>query len=67
MHGETLKHTFKKNGEEQIYDTAEMAVCLGVVQNYSMTKVPSIPRDFPPRNTLLTTCLVESQRSLCHE
>jgi hypothetical protein len=40
MHGETLKHALKdKTGEDDIYDTAGMAVCLGVVKNYTMYKV----------------------------
>jgi hypothetical protein len=40
MHGETLKHALKeKAGEDDIYDTAGMAVCLGVVKNYTMYKV----------------------------
>jgi len=38
MHGEIHKHQLTDDGEEKIYDTSEMAVCLGVVQNYTFTK-----------------------------
>ena len=35
MHTELLKHKMKEDGEDNIYDTAGMAICLGVVQNYT--------------------------------
>ena len=39
MHIEILKHELHDDGEINILETAEMAVCLGVVQNYTMSKV----------------------------
>lgn len=35
MHGELIKHSMREDGEDNIYDTAGMAICLGVVQNYT--------------------------------
>ena len=35
MHTELIKHNLKDDGEDNIYDTAGMAICLGVVQNYT--------------------------------
>lgn len=35
MHTELIKHNLKEDGEDNIYDTAGMAICLGVVQNYT--------------------------------
>eukprot|EP01062_Namystynia_karyoxenos_P080074 TRINITY_DN8567_c0_g1_i6.p1 TRINITY_DN8567_c0_g1~~TRINITY_DN8567_c0_g1_i6.p1 ORF type:complete len:425 (+),score=165.90 TRINITY_DN8567_c0_g1_i6:82-1356(+) len=34
MHAEVLKHNLRKDGEDEIFETAGMAICLGVVQNY---------------------------------
>eukprot|EP00756_Hemistasia_phaeocysticola_P060162 Hpha_TRINITY_DN3787_c0_g1::TRINITY_DN3787_c0_g1_i1::g.23885::m.23885 len=34
MHTEITKHDLRKGGEEDIFETAGMAICLGVVQNY---------------------------------
>jgi hypothetical protein len=38
MHTELLKHDMRKDGEDNIYDTAGMAICLGVVKNYTCSK-----------------------------
>ena len=35
MHTELIKHNLKEDGEDNIFDTAGMAICLGVVQNYT--------------------------------
>ena len=35
MHTELIKHKMRDDGEDNIYDTAGMAICLGVVQNYT--------------------------------
>ena len=39
MHTELIKHNMKEAGEDNIFDTAGMAICLGVVQNYTFAKV----------------------------
>ncbi|KAJ9467204.1 hypothetical protein DIPPA_14619 [Diplonema papillatum] len=36
MDAEIKRHDLKKHGEAEIFDTAGMAICLGVVQNYMM-------------------------------
>ena len=41
MHTELLKHKMKEDGEDNIYDTAGMAICLGVVQNYTFEETPN--------------------------
>eukprot|EP00960_Hanusia_phi_P035049 751456-Hanusia_phi.AAC.2 len=38
MHTELVKHKMKADGEDNIYDTAGMAICLGVVQRYTFDK-----------------------------
>lgn len=38
MHTELVKHKMKDEGEDNIYDTAGMAICLGVVQRYTFDK-----------------------------
>jgi hypothetical protein len=35
MHTEVIKHKIKDGGEDGIWETAGMAICLGVVQNYT--------------------------------
>ena len=35
MHIEVLKHNLKKDGEDDVYETVP-AICLGVVQNYTL-------------------------------
>ena len=40
MHTELLKHNLKEDGEDNIFDTAGMAICLGVVQNYTFEEGP---------------------------
>ena len=37
MHTEIHKHSLKKNGEDDIYETVP-AICLAIVQNYTLTK-----------------------------
>jgi hypothetical protein len=44
MHTELLKHDMRKQGEDDIYETAGMAICMGVVRNYTYihTYIPYI-------------------------
>ena len=44
MHTEVLKHSLTADGEDDIYETAGMAICLGVVQNYTFEEVPGKKR-----------------------
>ena len=37
MHTEIHKHSLRKNGEDDIYETVP-AICLAIVQNYTLTK-----------------------------
>lgn len=39
MHTEIHKHSLRKNGEDDIYETVP-AICLAIVQNYTLTKTP---------------------------
>ena len=53
MHTELIKHKMREDGEDNIYDTAGMAICLGVVQNYTFeedtaTKVWKLTRKENP-------------------
>ena len=41
MHTEVIKHKIKDGGEDGIWETAGMAICLGVVQNYTFQQRPS--------------------------
>ena len=41
MHTEVHKHKIKDGGEDGIWETAGMAICLGVVQNYTFQEQPS--------------------------
>ena len=41
MHTEVIKHKIKDGGEDGIWETAGMAICLGVVQNYTFQQQPS--------------------------
>mmetsp|Transcript_51569 Transcript_51569/g.122816 ORF Transcript_51569/g.122816 Transcript_51569/m.122816 type:complete len:415 (-) Transcript_51569:88-1332(-) len=38
MHKEVAKHSLRDGGEDEIFDTAGMAICLGVVQWYTFAK-----------------------------
>jgi hypothetical protein len=40
MHTEIHKHSLKKNGEDDIFETVP-AICLAIVQNYTLTKTPA--------------------------
>ena len=40
MHTEIHKHSLRKNGEDDIYETVP-AICLAIVQNYTLTKTPA--------------------------
>ena len=40
MYTEIHKHSLRKNGEDDIYETVP-AICLAIVQNYTMTKTPA--------------------------
>ena len=40
MHTEIHKHSLKKNGEDDIYETVP-AICLAIVQNYTLTSTPA--------------------------
>jgi len=40
MHVEIHKHNLKKNGEDDIYETVP-AICLAIVQNYTLTATPA--------------------------
>jgi len=37
MHTELIKHSLKEDGEDNIYETAGMAICLGVGTNFEDT------------------------------
>ena len=39
MHTEIHKHSLKKDGEDDIYETVP-AICLAIVQNWTLTKTP---------------------------
>ena len=41
MHTEVIKHRIKDGGEDGIWETAGMAICLGVVQNYTFQEQDS--------------------------
>ena len=41
MHTEVIKHRIKDGGEDGIWETAGMAICLGVVQNYTFQEQAS--------------------------
>ena len=40
MHTEIHKHSLKKDGEDDIFETVP-AICLAIVQNYTLTKRPA--------------------------
>ena len=40
MHTEIHKHSLRKNGEDDIYETVP-AICLAIVQNYTLTSTPA--------------------------
>ena len=52
MHTEIHKHSLRKNGEDDIYETVP-AICLAIVQNYTLTKTASSTWELLKRATKL--------------
>ena len=54
MHGEIHKHGLRKDGEDDIYETVP-AICLAIVQNYTLIRTPAPERGWVlrQRNTRL--------------
>lgn len=45
MHTEIHKHSLRKDGEDDIYETVP-AICLAIVQNYSLSRTPAPARSW---------------------